>query len=47
MAAQLASNRVSCASPGCHGYAHPFSKGADGLGAAANASGRPALEDQR
>jgi hypothetical protein len=24
--AELASNRVSCASAGCHGYAHPFSK---------------------
>jgi cytochrome c-type protein NapC len=29
---QLAENKVSCASGGCHGYAHPFSKGADGLG---------------
>jgi hypothetical protein len=29
---QLAHNKVSCASPGCHGFAHPFSKGADGLG---------------
>ncbi len=24
--AELASNQVSCASAGCHGYAHPFSK---------------------
>jgi nitrate/TMAO reductase-like tetraheme cytochrome c subunit len=24
--AELASNRVSCASAGCHGYAHPFTK---------------------
>lgn len=24
--AQLASNQVSCASAGCHGYAHPFTK---------------------
>jgi len=23
---ELASNKVSCASAGCHGYAHPFSK---------------------
>jgi nitrate/TMAO reductase-like tetraheme cytochrome c subunit len=36
--AELASNRMSCASPGCHGYAHPFSKGPDGLGAAAHGS---------
>ena len=43
-AAQLASNRMSCASPGCHGYAHPFSKGPDGLGAATSASGHPAAE---
>lgn len=26
LAAELDSNRVSCASAGCHGYAHPFSK---------------------
>jgi cytochrome c-type protein NapC len=26
--AELLSNRVSCASSGCHGYAHPFSKSA-------------------
>lgn len=26
LAAELADNRVSCASAGCHGYAHPFSK---------------------
>jgi len=25
--AELESNRVSCASAGCHGYAHPFTKG--------------------
>ena len=24
--AELASNHVSCASAGCHGYAHPFTK---------------------
>jgi nitrate/TMAO reductase-like tetraheme cytochrome c subunit len=30
--AQLDANKVSCASGGCHGFAHPFSKGADGLG---------------
>lgn len=41
---QLASNRVSCASAGCHGYAHPFSKGADGLGAVKGTSGQPAAE---
>jgi cytochrome c-type protein NapC len=23
---ELAENRVSCASAGCHGYAHPFTK---------------------
>jgi cytochrome c-type protein NapC len=33
MQQQLAANKVSCASPGCHGYAHPFTKGPDGLGA--------------
>jgi cytochrome c-type protein NapC len=27
---ELASNEVSCASAGCHGYAHPFSKEAQG-----------------
>jgi nitrate/TMAO reductase-like tetraheme cytochrome c subunit len=26
LSAELDSNRVSCASAGCHGYAHPFSK---------------------
>ena len=31
---ELFSNKVSCASGGCHGFAHPFSKGADGVGAA-------------
>ena len=30
---ELAANRVSCASAGCHGFAHPFSKGDRGLGA--------------
>jgi len=35
---ELASNKVSCASGGCHGFAHPFSKGADGIGHAAPAS---------
>jgi nitrate/TMAO reductase-like tetraheme cytochrome c subunit len=30
---ELADNRVSCASAGCHGFAHPFSKGEQGLGA--------------
>lgn len=29
---QLAANKVSCASGGCHGFAHPFTKGPDGLG---------------
>jgi cytochrome c-type protein NapC len=24
--AELAANKVSCASAGCHGYAHPFTK---------------------
>lgn len=28
--AELASNKVSCASAGCHGYAHPFTKPAYG-----------------
>lgn len=26
LSAELAANRVSCTSAGCHGYAHPFSK---------------------
>jgi cytochrome c-type protein NapC len=26
LAAELASNKVSCVSAGCHGYAHPFTK---------------------
>jgi hypothetical protein len=26
MKEELEQNRVSCASPGCHGVAHPFSK---------------------
>jgi cytochrome c-type protein NapC len=30
--AELFTNKVSCASGGCHGFAHPFSKGPDGLG---------------
>jgi nitrate/TMAO reductase-like tetraheme cytochrome c subunit len=42
MQAKLDSNQVSCASPGCHGYAHPFSKGPDGLGAVPGPSGHPA-----
>jgi len=42
---QLDSNRVSCASPGCHGYAHPFTKGPDGLGAPTSASGHPAAAE--
>jgi len=28
LSAELDSNRVSCASAGCHGYAHPFTKAA-------------------
>jgi cytochrome c-type protein NapC len=28
--AELASNKVSCASVGCHGYAHPFTKHVNG-----------------
>jgi cytochrome c-type protein NapC len=35
---ELAANKVSCASGGCHGFAHPFSKGADALGHAPPAS---------
>jgi len=44
---ELFENRVSCASGGCHGFAHPFTKGPDGLGmmsaasASAAASGAP------
>jgi nitrate/TMAO reductase-like tetraheme cytochrome c subunit len=34
LAAELEANTVSCASSGCHGYAHPFSKD-DGGGASA------------
>jgi nitrate/TMAO reductase-like tetraheme cytochrome c subunit len=30
LATELASNKVSCASAGCHGYAHPFTKQASG-----------------
>jgi hypothetical protein len=26
MEAELAANKVSCASAGCHGFAHPFTK---------------------
>jgi cytochrome c-type protein NapC len=35
--AELASNKVSCASAGCHGYAHPFTKedGVPGISSAA------------
>lgn len=43
--AELAANRVSCASAGCHGYAHPFSKPEPALpvpSAAPAASGAPA-----
>jgi cytochrome c-type protein NapC len=29
LARELAENSVSCASAGCHGYAHPFSKKKD------------------
>ena len=29
---ELADNRVSCASAGCHGFAHPFTKGQHALG---------------
>ncbi len=32
--AELASNKVSCASAGCHGYAHPFTKQAASHGVA-------------
>ncbi|MGE3669820.1 MAG: NapC/NirT family cytochrome c [Polyangiaceae bacterium] len=35
LSAELASNRVSCTSAGCHGYAHPFSKAAQGASSAA------------
>ncbi|HZO15322.1 MAG TPA: NapC/NirT family cytochrome c [Polyangiaceae bacterium] len=40
---ELASNAVSCASSGCHGYAHPFSKkdGAEGLPQSALGSDKP------
>ena len=40
---ELASNAVSCASSGCHGYAHPFSKpdGAEGLPKSAIGSDKP------
>jgi cytochrome c-type protein NapC len=41
MKEQLFSNKVSCASGGCHGYAHPFSKGADALGHAAASASAP------
>jgi nitrate/TMAO reductase-like tetraheme cytochrome c subunit len=39
--AELFSNKVSCASAGCHGFAHPFTKGPDGLGIAPSASEAP------
>lgn len=39
---ELFSNKVSCASGGCHGFAHPFSKGDDGLGAIPAGSSLPA-----
>ncbi len=45
--AELDSNKVSCASAGCHGYAHPFNKnggtkpGATPPGASASAGGSP------
>lgn len=35
---ELAANKVSCASAGCHGYAHPFTK-ADGAQARGSAGG--------
>ncbi|HTQ06953.1 MAG TPA: NapC/NirT family cytochrome c [Polyangiaceae bacterium] len=35
---ELETNRVSCASAGCHGFAHPFTKGPDGLGLVPSAS---------
>lgn len=45
LARELASNRVSCASAGCHGYAHPFSKqpgtAASALSAARDAPPKP------
>jgi cytochrome c-type protein NapC len=31
MRAEILQNRVSCTSSGCHGFAHPFTKGPDGL----------------
>lgn len=44
LAGELKSNRVSCASSGCHGYAHPFSKKD---GAAALALPRSAIGPDR
>ncbi|MDF3067272.1 MAG: hypothetical protein K0R38_2873 [Polyangiaceae bacterium] len=43
--AELAANRVSCASAGCHGYAHPFTKadGAQAGGAHPVPSASPSL----
>jgi hypothetical protein len=42
MKEQLFSNKVSCASGGCHGYAHPFSKGPDALNYAPSSASAPA-----
>lgn len=42
LAPQLDSNQVSCASAGCHGYAHPFTKGAAHPAPAASSSSAPA-----
>jgi cytochrome c-type protein NapC len=36
---ELASNRISCASAGCHGYAHPFTKN-EGAGSDAHREAR-------
>jgi cytochrome c-type protein NapC len=41
---QLESNRVSCASAGCHGYAHPFTKPAPGTETASNRAGHRNIE---
>lgn len=37
--AELDSNRVSCASAGCHGYAHPFTKSQQALAVTSTAKG--------
>jgi cytochrome c-type protein NapC len=37
--AELDSNRVSCASAGCHGYAHPFTKSAQAPAVTSTAKG--------